>query len=120
MYTLRCDLIVFAHAQVIQAALKNTSLLRDTWREDTMRAFALRQSSVRSWFKVDNSWVPERGKPSMLAEACYYNMLVEIIIPLRVFKRTEIANTLPNDRCWTFYYNMLVEISIELRVVNAE
>ena len=33
MYTLLCDVICFAYAQVIQAALKNTLLLRHTWRE---------------------------------------------------------------------------------------
>ena len=33
VHTLLCDAIFFAHAQVIQAALKNTLLLRHTWRE---------------------------------------------------------------------------------------
>ena len=63
MYTLMRDVIFFARAQVIQAALKNTLLLRHTWRE----VLHGRLHFGKVWRRFDNSWIPERVKPSMFA-----------------------------------------------------
>ncbi len=107
MYTLLCDVIFFAHAQVIQAALKNTLLLRHTWREVLHGRLHFGKVPFDRGAESTIAGYPNVLSQAYLPGFFYYNMQVGINISLRVFKRIAIAFALP-ALCLCFAFALLL------------